>query len=211
MPRSRTLIIAMALALALLPGCREESPLERWNTAPADVKASLWPEPVALPPFELLDQRSAPFTPERLRGRWHLVFFGFLQCPDVCPTTLSALRGLREQWRASNADSPAPEVILVSLDYQHDRPEAMLSYLAYFDPEFIGLVGSQDATQPLLQALHVMREESVDEQGVRRIDHTGSVFVIDPHGRAVGALSPPHHPESLYRRLRALQDHLQGE
>lgn len=196
-------IALVALATAWLLRTRERD----WADAPADVRASLWPAAVALDGFVLEDQLGRPFTPERLRGGWTLVFFGYLQCPDVCPTTLSALRDMRRLQQRQHPGAEAPRVLFVSLDPEFDTRDGMASYLAHFDPAFTGARGSLEALQPLTAALHIMRIER-EEGGLRSIDHTSSVIVIDPQGRAVGALPPPHEPAGLLARFESLRRYL---
>jgi protein SCO1/2 len=172
------------------------------------VRASLWPEPAPLAGFELADQRGQSFGPQRLHGQWSLLFFGYMQCPDVCPTTLMALREMR-RLQAQDPRRALPQVVFISLDPDYDHPEVMAPYLEFFDPDFTGVTGSLDALQPLTAALHIMRVERL-EGSVRSIDHTSSVIVVDPHGRAIGALSPPHQPSSLLTRFEALRDYVGG-
>jgi protein SCO1/2 len=179
-----------------------------WAEAPPEVRASLWPEPTPLAGFELRDQSGQAFGPERLQGQWSLLFFGYMQCPDVCPTTLSALREMR-RLQVQAPQRALPQVVFVSLDPDYDHPEVMAPYLAFFDPDFTGVTGSLEALQPLTTALHIMRVER-REGSVRSIDHTSSVIVVDPQGRAIGALSPPHQPSSLLARFEALRDYLGG-
>ena len=82
------------------------------------------PQPRALPPLALVDQDGAPLPRDFLRDRWTIVFFGFTQCPDICPTTLATLAQMKQKL----ADLPAaqqPRVLLVSVDPERDTP-AML-------------------------------------------------------------------------------------
>lgn len=207
----RRVLLPIAAALLALPlagmWLGQRGPGD-WASAPPEVRASLWPEPRPLEDFSLLDQHAQPFGPERLRGEWSLLFFGYMQCPDVCPTTLSALREMRGLQQRSGG--VLPQVVFVSLDPEFDTPEAMAPYLNFFDASFVGAAGSLEALQPLTSALHIMRIEQNQEGAPRSIDHTSSVIVVDPEGRAVGALSPPHQPAALLARFEALRGYLGG-
>jgi protein SCO1 len=178
-----------------------------WANAPADLRAIMWPEPLPIGPFQLLDQREQPFGPAQLQGRWTFLFFGYLQCPDVCPTAMHVLRDYR---RALTAADPglAHQVIFVSVDPEYDRPAQIGAYMEFFDPEFIGLSGSADAIAGLAGPLAIKYHEFVDEQGRRSIDHTSSIMIVDPQGRVLGAFPPPQRPQRMLELFHALRRHL---
>lgn len=210
--RRLTLALALAGAAALASGFwfaqPPPSPLQAWSQAPPELRALLWPEPREIEAFALSDQHGRPFTQADFRGQWSFVFFGFLQCPDVCPTTLSALRELRQAQRAQDPDAGSHRVVFVSVDPAHDRPETIASYLGFFDPDFIGLSGAAQALQPLTRSLAIKAVEVVAESGSRSIDHTSSVILIAPDGRAVGALPPPHNPQRMQADFARLRQYL---
>ncbi|HRQ64152.1 MAG TPA: SCO family protein [Xanthomonadaceae bacterium] len=202
------LIVGGALLAGLLLGQRGGTAATTWAAAPPEVRAVLWPEPRPLGDFRLHTQHGESFGPQDFEGRWSLVFFGYLQCPDVCPTTLSAMRDMRRMLIERNPSASAYRYVFVSVDPEFDRAESMATYLAFWDPDFVGLLGSGEALQPLLRSLAVMAIEHRDKDGVRSIDHTSSVMLIDPRGRAVAALPPPHHPELMLARFEQVQRHL---
>lgn len=180
-----------------------------WSQAPPEVRAVLWPEPLPLPGFRLSTQHGKDFGPESLRGQWSFVFFGYLHCPDVCPLTLHALREFRRTLVERDRRAEAYRFVFVSIDPERDDAQDMDPYLAYFDPTFIGLTGSPEALEPLTSALAVKVVAFEDDGGVASIDHTSSVMVIDPQGRAVGALPPPHEPGRLFESFESLRRYLQ--
>jgi protein SCO1 len=178
-----------------------------WSNAPPELRAVLWPEPQPVGPFQLQDQRLQAFGPERLQGRWTFMFFGYLQCPDVCPMAMHILRDYR---KALAAAEPRLEhqVVFVSVDPAYDEPAQIADYLAYFDAEFIGLSGPADALAELAGPLAIKYFEYVDDNGRRSIDHTSSIMIIDPQGRTIGAFPPPQHPERMLALFSALRRHL---
>ena len=205
-------LTALAISLAaLLGGCSHEdastSPLQAWSEAPAQLRALLWPEPRPLGQFALETQHGAAFGPKQFDGQWSFLFFGF---PDVCPTTLSAMRELRRSLIEADPKAASYRFVFVSVDPEVDSAEAMTGYLSHFDPDFIGLRGESAALKPLLDALAVMAVPVTDENtGVRSFDHTSSVMLINPQGQAVGALPPPHNPQRMlegFLNLRAYLD-----
>jgi protein SCO1 len=209
--RALTLVLVVAAALSLPAAIwihRESNhdPLKAWAAAPPDLQAVLWPEPRAVADFRLQTQHGAPFTNADLEGRWSFMFFGYLTCPDVCPTTLHVMRELRSLLRSIDRSADQHQFIFVSVDPERDRPAAIGPYLAHFDAALIGLSGPDSELERLAQPLAVRYIEVVDaESGARGIDHTSSLLVVDPYGRVVAAFSPPHRPERMrdvFQQLR---------
>ncbi len=140
-----------------------------------------------LPAFSLNGPKGT-FTNADLAGKWSFIFFGYTQCPDVCPTALSLMKGLK------NAVPPAPtwQVVFVSVDPQRDTRELLDQYMAAFDPAFIGLNGDDAALQPLLKDLGVFNRRN-DEKDKKHytVDHSAGIYLIDPQGRLAAVFSPP--------------------
>jgi protein SCO1 len=156
-----------------------------------------------LPEFAFIDHAGQPFDPDRLRGRWSLIFFGFTSCPDVCPTTLSQLAQVEKRL----ADLPAearPQVILVSVDPQRDTPEHLASYVKFFSPSFVGVTGSPAAIKKFTHAMGVPVAITPTGADGYTVDHSAAVFAIDPAGELRALFSPPHSPETLAADLRRL-------
>ena len=115
----RSLIVAVALGLALLAGIL----VALWSQAPREPQAALvLPEPTALPAFSLLDQHGSAIDPSVFEGQWDLVIFGFTHCPDICPTTLQILATARRQLEERGV-LPLPRIVLVSVDPERDTPD----------------------------------------------------------------------------------------
>ncbi len=157
-----------------------------------------------LPDFELADQAGRPFGRDRLRGHWTLMFFGFTNCPDVCPTTLATLADVRRQL----ADLPAsdrPAVVLVSVDPARDTPEALGRYVAHFDPEFLGVTGPAAALEILardLGAAFSIGPPSAD--GNYSVDHTAAIFLIDPAAAFAAVFGSPHIADVIAHDYRSI-------
>lgn len=159
--------------------------------------------PRPLPAFSLVDQAGAPFGQERLAGHWSLVFFGFTHCPDVCPTTLNTLAGVADRLRAG--DGPVPRVLMVSVDPMRDTPEVLAGYLPYFDPSFTGLTGEMAEVSRLARAVGVAWHYGpAGEDGGYTVDHTASLFLVDPQGRLAAIFSTPHRVEALSAEIRRI-------
>jgi protein SCO1/2 len=161
--------------------------------------------PVAVPPLVTAD--GVVFTPARLTGRWSLVFFGFTSCPDVCPTTLQVLSEFARDPASgipgfsSGAPAGATQVVFVTVDPKRDTPARLKSYLAHFDERFIGLTGSRADLDRFAGQLGAGSEPS----GRGAIDHSASVFALDPQGRLAGVLLRPADPLRIVADLNTLR------
>lgn len=150
--------------------------------------AVVFDKPRIIPPFELLDQKGAPFTLERLQGKWSLVFFGFTTCPDICPTTLATL----SQWyKTLDKDVKAQtQVIMVSVDPARDTPEKLAAYMQHFDKDFIGVTGEFLAIKTLTDQLNVAFNKVTLETDYT-VDHSAHLVLLNPYGHYHGIFKPP--------------------
>ena len=158
----------------------------------------------ALADFSLIDSQGRSFGPANLRGHWSLLFFGYTNCPDFCPTTLATLAALQKRLRAAKGVAP-PQVIFVSVDAKRDTPAQLAKYVPYFDPDFIGLTAPD---QPAIEALAkkwgvaVMIRPATD--GNYTVDHSGDIFVIDPAGKLAAILSGPFTVDALLGDIKRI-------
>jgi protein SCO1 len=199
----------LSLALFCIVGIAgvAASALWRHHARPVDLTTGTYFAPGRkLPDFSLIDQRGRVFGSPNLRGRWSLLFFGYTNCPDFCPTTLTTLAAMQKRLRAAKT-SVLPQVIFVSVDAKRDTPAQMAKYVPYFDPEFIGLTA---ADQPAIEAVAKRFGVSVIIQpasdGTYTVDHSGAIFVLDPDGRLSAILSGPFSVDALqgdFRRIVA--------
>jgi len=154
--------------------------------------------------FNLIDNHGRSFGEQNLRGHWSLMFFGYTNCPDYCPTTLTTLAALEKQLRAAKTAAP-PQVLFVSVDAKRDTPERLNQFVPNFDPEFIGLTASN---QPAIEALAKKWGVAVNIQyaanGNYIVDHSAVMFVIDPAGHLAAVLTGPFTVDALrddYQRI----------
>jgi protein SCO1/2 len=166
--------------------------LWRHNQPPADLATGSQLVPSrALPDFNLIDQQGRKFGNADLHGHWSIMFFGYTNCPDFCPTTLSTLAALEKRLRAAKG-AVLPQVLFVSVDAKRDTPQQLSQYVPYFDPSFVGLTA---ADQPSIEA--VARKLGIAviitplKDGTYTVDHSGALFVLDPAGRLAAILTGP--------------------
>jgi protein SCO1 len=131
--------------------------------------------------LELVDHTGRPRTLEDFRGKVVVVFFGFTQCPDICPTTMLTMANVRKRLGAQGGDV---QVLFVTLDPERDTPEVLAQYVPAFDPTFIGLRGDAEATARAAREFKVFYERVAGRQGgAYTIDHTAASYVIDRQGQ----------------------------
>lgn len=120
------------------------------------------------------------------RGRAVLLFFGFTQCPDVCPTALARAAEVR---RLLGDDAGRLQVIFVTLDPERDSPDMLRAYTAAFDPGFLGLRTDPDGTRQVAEDFKVFYRK-VPTGGSYTLDHSALSYVFDTGGRL--RLAVPH-------------------
>ena len=129
----------------------------------------------------LIDQDDRPFSLSQLKGRVTLVFFGFTNCPDVCPMALQKLRELEKQGGDDLADVA---YVLISVDGERDTPSVMKAYLTGFSSRFIGLTEHPDTVKPIAADFKAaFFKGNPTKDGGYSISHSPQVFVIDQQGR----------------------------
>jgi protein SCO1 len=162
----------------------------------------------ALPDFSLIDARGRSFGNAQLRGRWSLMFFGYTNCPDFCPATLTTLAAMEQHMRAAHAPA-VPQVVFVSVDAKRDTPAQLAKYVPYFDPGFIGLTAAdQPSIEALARKLGVAVVIQPRPDGGYTVDHSGAIFVLDPRGRLAAILTGPFTPDDVqhdFERIVAAQ------
>ena len=206
MSRTQSLTLAAVVAIvAIISGFLSARWLleDQSGAQPALATATLLAPPRPLPPLALVDQDRQPFGPERLRGGWSFVFFGFTSCPDVCPVTMSALAQTR-RLLADLPETSQPRVVMISVDPERDTPERLAAYLKAFDPTFVGATGTKPAIDELAQRMGVLAAIRPLDGDNYTVDHTTSVFLVNPDGALRALFSAPHVPQQIaddFRRI----------
>lgn len=185
LPTFVVLIASLAAGLGLWLGSRAFTPSQ-----PALTAGLLYPTPHALPEFTLTSADGKPLTLADWRGRWTLAFFGFTNCPDVCPTTLSTLK---QAWAeiGKHGLTGRVRVNFVSVDPQRDTPDQLAKYAGYFSPDFVAATGTEEELMKLTRSLGLVYTRTPNGNDDYSIDHSAAVVIIDPQGRLVGLFRPP--------------------
>ena len=193
-PLIRVLVVGLVLLTAvsvMTVGFLDRDP-------PRLESATFLPEPRPLPDFSLTSHRGGVFSPRDLENRYSLVFFGFTNCPDVCPLTLQILADVRSALTARSLEPP--QVVFVSVDPGRDDPVQIARYIGYFDETMTGVVGAAEKVKPLLDhfgvGVHVASPQPGQEYTVT---HSSAVFLVSPRAEYVAVFSSPKNAEQVAR------------
>src|SRR4029079_13029415 len=137
-------------------------------------------------PFKLVDQNGTAITDADLKGKPHLVFFGYTHCPDVCPTTLF---DVSEVLRALCKDADSAGALFITVDPERDSPAVMKDYLSSFDPHLRGATGERAAIDAAEKSYRVYAKKVPTQAGDYSMDHTALVYLMDKQGRFVAPFS----------------------
>ena len=132
--------------------------------------------------FELVDHDGNRVTERSFDGKLRLVFFGFTQCPDVCPTTMIEVR---DAMRQLGDDASQVQPLFISIDREHDTIETIAGYVHAFGPEFVGLTGSRtqiDAAAAAFNVTYGVQPGTQSTTGTDTIFHSAYLFLMDRQG-----------------------------
>jgi protein SCO1/2 len=172
-PNRRTVLGALAVAsLAGLAACSADKPAFKG----IDITGAEYARELALP-----DSSGQPRTLADFKGKVTVVFFGYTQCPDVCPTTLAEIAEVKQKL---GADGAKVQGVFVSVDPERDTPQVLAAYVANFGPDFVALRGTPEQTKAAAKAFKVFFAKAPGKsEGSYSMDHTAGAFVFDPQGR----------------------------
>jgi protein SCO1/2 len=159
------------LALGLLAACTPSEPVfHSTDITGADYGKSL----------RLTDHHGRVRTLADFRGKVVTIFFGYTQCPDVCPTALSDMSTVVQQL---GPDGDKIQVLFVTVDPERDSPALLAEYVPVFDERFLGLHGTPEQIAEVARDFRIFYRKSGDLDGHYTIDHSAGTYVFDPQGR----------------------------
>jgi protein SCO1/2 len=206
-PRLQVILVAIVAIVAAVGGALvarnlSQSPELSQSTL---TTATLLQPPRPIEQIALIDHDGQPFDLARLEGHWTLLFFGFTNCPDVCPATLTILTQV-EKHLQHLPEAQQPQIVLASVDPQRDTPEHLKKYVSYFSPNFLGVTGTKESVEAFTQALYVPVAIQQLPNGGYTVDHSAAIFLVDPDGAMHAIFSTPHDAGKIaadYQRIVA--------
>lgn len=210
MSRSRLITgLLAAMCAGALAGCPQ-------TPAKPFPHAIMTPSPKPMPATTLVDGAGQPFTLASLQGKWVWLYFGFANCPDVCPAAMDFMAAEYKRLKAPEQ----VQAVFVSVDPKRDTPDKLKPFATYYHPSFIGLTGDKAAIDALAKSVGAgyvidppatpggsRLEGGADRAGGEydyNVSHSNLVFVVDPAGHYVATYVPGANPGDMAADFDAL-------
>ena len=169
-------LLTLAVVTALLGCDRAGAPSAKQQFQAVDITGAEYARTLSLP-----DQNGQARTLADFKGKVTVVFFGYTQCPDVCPTTMAELAQVK---KALGKDGERVQGVFVTVDPERDTPAALQAYMASFDPSFVALRGTLEQTKAAAKEFKVFFAKVPGKvEGSYTMDHTAGSYVLDGSGK----------------------------
>ncbi len=171
MNKLRRSTLALLSVTAILSACADKTSFMNTDITGAEFARD----------FALTDHNGKPRTLADFQGKAVAVFFGFTQCPDVCPTTLAEMN---EVSKALGEDAKRLQVLFITVDPERDTAELLQKYVPAFNPNFLGLTGTPEQIAKVAKEFKVFfAKVPTKTPGNYTMDHSANSFVFDPKGK----------------------------
>lgn len=185
----RLFLITLALLLA---GCDSRPQFVNTDISEADYARD----------FALTDHNGKPRTMADFRGKAVVIFFGYTQCPDVCPTTMT---GMAEALKLLGGDAAKVQVLFVTVDPERDTQQLLAQYVPVFNPSFLGLFADAQTIARTAQEFRVFyKKQPGSTPTTYTVDHSAGSYVYDPQGRLRLYIKHGEKPEVIAKDLKLL-------
>ncbi|GGM66606.1 SCO family protein [Longimycelium tulufanense] len=202
----RRALVALGAAL-LLASCSSgnaDSPAA--TTPPPQLKAASFPSPLDVPKPDLVDLKGQPYDfAQQFRGKVTLLYFGYANCPDVCPTTMADIARAYQQ--LDEGQRKRAQVVMVTSDPDRDTPEAFGEWLRQFNPDFVGVTGKVDDIVKAAHSVAIgLEAPKANDSGDYEVTHGAQVLLYTPEAKATGYYRSGASSDDMLTDLRALLD-----
>ncbi|OCB88341.1 h-sco1 [Sanghuangporus baumii] len=153
-------------------------------------------------PFQLTTHKNEPFTETNLLGKWSLIYFGFTNCPDICPDELDKMTEVVH--KLDKLYGPIAQPIFISVDPARDPPSQVAHYVEDFHPRLIGLSGTYDQVKAVCKAYRVYFSTPKDASpdGDYLVDHSIYFYLMDPEGEFVEAFGKSSTADDVVKKVQ---------
>ncbi len=152
-------------------------------------------------PFALTAPDGHTVRDADFRGKWMLVYFGYTNCPDACPTALNSLANAMDMLHARRRDVA---LVFVTVDPARDTPSVMGRYVGLFDKQITGLTGTARQIEDVEHAYRVYAARHPTRDGGYLMDHSSIIYVMDKRGRFNSVIDGAANPEDIAAQLARL-------
>lgn len=188
-------ILALILALLALAGCNLLDPAVSFRNT--DISGAEFGRDFALTDHTGRQRRLADY-----KGKVVVIFFGYTQCPDVCPTTLM---GMAEVMKMLGDAARDVQVIFVTLDPERDTRDLLAAYVPQFNPAFVGLYGDAATTAAMAKEFKVFyQKQPGSTPKTYSVDHSTNSYIYDPRGRLRLYVKHAEAPANITADIRLL-------
>jgi protein SCO1/2 len=193
-PRRAVLrVLSAAPAAVLLAACGQGSPAFKGS----DITGTHLGKGLSM-----VDQDGRPRTLADYAGKVLVVFFGYTQCPDVCPTSLAELAQVMQ---VLGSDASRVQVVMITVDPERDTPEVMKQYVQTFNPAFVGLTGTPEQVKQAAASFKVYYAKVPAKNGKDySMDHSAAFYLLDAKGEARVLAGNGTDVDSLAHDIKAL-------
>jgi protein SCO1/2 len=206
---NKLFLIVLFLAIALAAGLWSSRLMNTPTKAEANIpeySTRLFEPPIPLNSFSLTDHNGNTFNPVKLLGYWTFIFFGYTNCPDVCPMALVDLNALYTDLE-SNYELGNTKVTFVSVDPERDDLDYLGEYVTYFNENFLGVTGDpKQVAQFSDQFGAVYKKVFKEGEDDYLVDHTASIMLVDHLGQLIAVFPPPHDPKYIKAEFLKLRE-----
>ena len=172
------------------------------NTLPDLVRSVAVSPTKPVQSVNLVDHHNKVVNVERLKNYWTFVFFGYTNCPDVCPATIAQLKLIKKGIRENTPYANNTQFFFVSVDPQRDTIDHLSKYMAYFDSAFVGMTGNKKAIADFEQQLgsyHRLGKKGA--HGDYIVQHSAEIYLIDTDAMLVAKFQPPMDTAEIVRQF----------
>ena len=143
-----------------------------------------------VPPFSLVGTNGDVATQNILSSKWSMLFFGYTNCPDICPLTLSIVSSVAEE--LANKSVSQPQVVFVTVDPERDTADHLDGYLNHFNSDFVGITGDVERLSDWVSAMGIsFKRHNEEDTSFYTVDHSATILLIDPENRIRGSFNTP--------------------
>ncbi|MBN9286555.1 MAG: hypothetical protein BGO43_06265 [Gammaproteobacteria bacterium 39-13] len=203
------LIIGIALAIGIWRDNHDEAPIESaklFTSIPLSVGTALT-QPHKIPDFTLTDMNGKLFNNDSIKARWSFLFFGYSNCPNICPSTLGAIRQISQRLGISSHI----QFVFISIDPEHDTPAQLKNYLQqeqFAGAPIVGVTGDRESINTLAKTIgiHISSDQN-KEITADHIEHGGALLLTNPEGKLAAIFTSTDKPSAIARDFKELAHH----
>jgi len=180
---------------------------EAREVSTAEYSGRVFEPPLPIQSFNLIDHEGNSFSPVNLLGYWTFVFFGYTNCPDVCPMALVDLNAVYHDLESKFVLGNT-KILFVSVDPERDNLSHLKEYISYFNEDFIGVTGNPAQISSFAKQFGAVykRVENSGDGSDYLVDHTASIMLIDHLGRLISIFPPPLDHKKIAADFLKLRD-----